>query len=429
VPKDIQEDQSMTQLEQAKSGKITPQMRTVAEIESVDVESLRTHIAEGLVVIPANVNHDELKPVGIGKGLTTKVNANIGTSPSRCNLDAEMRKLEVALAAGADAIMDLSIGGDIDSVRKEVIGKCNRPLGTVPIYQTALESGSPEDMDIEAFLRVFEKHARDGVDFATIHAGVTRGALPLLAERHMGVVSRGGSFMIKWMRVNKAESFLYEHYDRILDIAREYDVTMSLGDGLRPGCIDDATDRAQLHELSVLGELTGRARSKGVQVMVEGPGHVPIGQIEENVKLQKEYCSNAPFYVLGPLPTDCAAGYDHIAGAIGGAIAAAAGADFLCYLTPKEHLGLPDSDDVREGVIVTRIAAHVGDIEKNAGGAREQDRAMSAARTERDWARMEQLSIDPERFSRLVREEERSDQCSMCGEYCALKVYRSDFEA
>jgi phosphomethylpyrimidine synthase len=231
------------------------------------------------------------------------------------------------------------------------------------------------------------------------------------------------------MRVNKAESFLYEHYDRILDIAREYDVTMSLGDGLRPGCIDDATDRAQLHELSVLGELTGRARSKGVQVMVEGPGHVPIGQIEENVKLQKEYCSNAPFYVLGPLPTDCAAGYDHIAGAIGGAIAAAAGADFLCYLTPKEHLGLPDSDDVREGVIVTRIAAHVGDIEKNAGGAREQDRAMSAARTERNWARMEQLSIDPERFSRLVREEERSDQCSMCGEYCALKVYRSDFEA
>ncbi len=416
----------MTQLEAAERGEITPEMEHVAGEEDLDPSVIADKVRSGRVVIPANEKHECLQPVGIGEGLRTKVNANIGTSPSRCELSGEMDKLEAAVDAGADAVMDLSIGGDIDQNRKTVLRNCERPVGTVPIYQCALEQGGPENMTARGFMEGFRKHAQDGVDFATIHAGVTRETIPLLETRKMGVVSRGGSFMIKWMRRHEQESFLYENYDEILDIAREYDVTMSLGDGLRPGCIEDATDEAQVRELRNLGELAKRARDRGVQVMIEGPGHVPLREIAENMRLEKQLCDHAPFYVLGPLPTDSAPGYDHIAGAIGGAIATSKGADFLCYLTPKEHVGLPDADDVREGVVVARIAAHVGDLAKGLDSAIERDRAMSAARAERDWDTMARYALDPVKFTEMLEEEDKTDQCSMCGEYCALKVYREE---
>ncbi|MFW5915773.1 MAG: phosphomethylpyrimidine synthase ThiC, partial [Planctomycetota bacterium] len=344
----------MTQLVAARDGQITPAIERVAADENIEAEVLRDEIARGRVVIPANVHHDNLEPVGIGHGLRTKVNANIGTSPSRCSADEEGAKLQAALEAGADAVMDLSIGGDVDEMRKNVVEDCPRPVGTVPVYQNVLEQGSPAEISAESYLDVLDRHARDGVDFVTVHAGIIRDAIPLLEERKMGVVSRGGSFMIKWMKEHGRESFLYEHYEAILDITSEHDVTLSLGDGLRPGCLDDATDEAQMHELKVLGELAERARERGVQVMIEGPGHVPLQDIAENVRLEREACGEAPFYVLGPLPTDSVPGYDHVAGAIGGAIAASEGADFLCYLTPREHVGLPDRDDVREGVVVAR---------------------------------------------------------------------------
>ena len=415
---------TMTQLEAATAGRTTPEMQHVAAAESVSVEELAARVRDGLVVIPANHNHSGLQPVGVGLGLRTKVNANIGTSPSRCSMEEELAKLRAALEAGADTVMDLSIGGDLDEARRMVIQHCPAPVGTVPLYQAAIEQGGPEKMTLDGFLDVFERNARDGVDFATVHAGVTREAIPLLDSRLMGVVSRGGAFMIRWMREHGAQSFLYEQYDRVLEIARRHDVTLSLGDGLRPGCIADATDEAQIHELKVLGELARRAREGGVQVMIEGPGHIPISQIEENVRLEKEHCDRAPFYVLGPLPTDVAPGYDHIVGGMGGALAAAAGADFLCYLTPKEHVGLPGPQDVREGVMVTRIAAHVGDLAKGVAGAAEADRRMSQARTARDWEAMARLALDPQRFQDLLEGEERGDQCSMCGRWCALKVYR-----
>jgi phosphomethylpyrimidine synthase len=399
-------------------------MERVAEAEAVSVEQLIARIRDGLVVIPASKNHKGLAPIGIGEGLRTKVNANIGTSPARCMLETELEKLRAALDAGADTIMDLSIGGDVDEIRRAVIEHCPAPVGTVPIYQAVIESGEPEAMTLEKYLEVFEKHARDGVDFATVHAGVTLEAVPLLRRRLMGVVSRGGAFLIKWMTVHKKQSFLYEHFDDVLDIAREHDVTLSLGDGLRPGCIQDATDEAQLHELKVLGRLARRCRERGMQVMIEGPGHIPLHQVAENVRLEKEHCDRAPFYVLGPLPTDVGAGYDHIVGAIGGALAAMAGADFLCYLTPMEHVGLPGAEDVREGVIVTRIAAHIGDIAKGIKGAAELDRQISVARGERDWEEMRKFALDPVRFAELLKTEERSDQCSMCGKYCAMKVFR-----
>ncbi len=381
-------------------------------------------ISDGKIVIPVNKKRrGAFKAVGIGGGLRTKVNANIGSSPQRSDTKEELKKLNVAIEAGADAVMDLSIGEDIDENRVQIIESCPRPLGTVPIYQAAREAGDTADFGIKGFLNVLKRQAEDGVDFVTIHSGITRGALPLLEKRLMGVVSRGGSMLIRWMRQSGDENFLYQHYDDILSIAAEYDLTLSLGDGLRPGCIDDATDEAQLHELRVLGELAGRARDAGVQVMIEGPGHVPLGQITENVRLEKEYCKDAPFYVLGPLPTDIAAGYDHFAGAIGGAVAAAAGADFLCYLTPREHIGLPDADDVREGVVLARIAAHIGDIEKNVSGAVEKDRKMSLARSKRDWNEMAKYVIDPQRYLELIGGEEQNDICSMCGELCAVKIY------
>jgi phosphomethylpyrimidine synthase len=403
-------------------------MLRVARSEGVSPDELRDRIGSGLVVVPANANHKGVVPVGIGEGLRTKVNANIGTSPSRCSVEADLRRLHAALDAGADTVMDLSIGGDLDEVRRAVIEQCPVPLGTVPIYQAAIESGGPEAMTLDGYLKVFEKHARDGVDFATVHAGVTREAVPLLRKRLMGVVSRGGAFLVKWMKAYGQQNFLYEHFDDVLAIARQHDVTLSLGDGLRPGCIDDATDEAQVYELKVLGELAERCRQSGVQVMIEGPGHIPLHEIEWNVELEKRHCGRAPFYVLGPLPTDMAPGYDHIVGAIGGALAAKAGADFLCYITPMEHVGLPDEESVRAGVMVTRIAAHVGDLAKGIRGARELDRQMSRARARRDWDEMLKCSLDPVLFARLLNGEERSDQCSMCGKYCALKVFQSAIE-
>ncbi len=416
-----------TQLKEAVNGNLTPQMQSVAETERIPIDKLCEAIAQGKIVIPVNNNRLEIcKPVGIGEGLRTKVNANIGTSPQKSDTGRELSKLKVAIDAGADTMMDLSTGEDIDSTRKKILEVCNIPLGTVPIYQAMRETASLRDMDIGGFLDVLRRHAEDGVDFVTIHAGITRPALPLLENRKMGVVSRGGSFLIRWMREKNQENFLYEYFDEILDVVVEYDLCLSLGDGLRPGCIDDATDEAQLHELKILGDLAARARCAGVQVMIEGPGHVPIGQIRKNVELEKEFCQGAPFYVLGPLPTDIAAGYDHVAGAVGGALAAGAGADFLCYLTPREHIGLPDEQDVREGVVFARIAAHIGDIEKNIPGARERDQKMSEARVKRDWVKMGQYALDQQRYDELVKLEDRTDKCSMCGELCAVKVYQGE---
>jgi phosphomethylpyrimidine synthase len=413
----------VTQLESARKGIVTDHMRTVCADEGVPEPALRGLVEGGLVVVPANREHQGLRAVGIGEGLRTKVNANIGTSPERSGPEAELDKLRAALNAGADAVMDLSIGGDIDRTRRLVIENCPAPLGTVPIYQAALEAGGPTEMSLTSYMRVLERHARDGVDFVTVHAGLRREAVPLAEKRLMGVVSRGGSFLVKWMRAHGRENFLYEHFDELLALAREYDLTMSLGDGLRPGCIQDATDEAQLHELKVLGELTERCRQAGVQVMVEGPGHVPLNQIAENVRLEKERCGRAPFYVLGPLPTDVAPGYDHIVGAIGGALAAACGADFLCYVTPKEHVGLPDAEDVRQGVIVSRIAAHIADVARGLPAACRWDARMSRARTERDWADMARNALDPQRFNALLATESKGDRCSMCGEFCAVKLF------
>ena len=418
----------MTQLESARRGAVTPQMQRVAEAEGLAGEELRDKVAAGTAIVLANAEHANIEPIGVGEGLRTKVNANFGTSPERGGAEGEVAKLRAALGAGADTVMDLSTGGDIDAVRRAIIKACPAPVGTVPIYQAAIEAGGPERMDMASFMRVLERHARDGVDFATVHAGLLREAVPLVERRVMGAVSRGGAFLIKWMRRRRGENFLYEHFDEILDVARRYDVALSLGDGLRPGCIADATDEAQLHELRVLGELAARCREAGVQVMIEGPGHVPLDQIERNVRLAKEWCGAAPFYVLGPLPTDVAPGHDHLVSAVGGALAGAFGADFLCYVTPKEHVGLPDAADVREGVIACRIAAHMADVAKGVAGAAEMDRRMALARADRNWDAMIECALDPQRFTALLAGEEKGDRCSMCGEFCAVKIFREPFE-
>lgn len=424
----------MNQLIKAREGVYTGEMAFVDENEDTSSSSIIANLAKGKMVIPANKNHVHLHPVGIGKGLRVKVNANLGASPAKSCLEDELKKLNVALKAGADTIMDLTVFNDyqkIDEIRKSLIDNCQAPLGTVPIYQAAIEAGGYENMNIDNYLRVFEKHAKDGVDFTTVHAGVTRAAIPLLEKRILGVVSRGGSFLVHWMKKHNKENFIYTYFEKILEIAKEYDVTMSLGDGLRPGAIDDATDKAQLHELRVLGKLAQKCKDYGVQVMIEGPGHVPLNQIEKNVKLEKKICKGAPFYVLGPLPTDIGAGYDHIACAIGGALAGYHGADFLCYVTPKEHIGLPDVEDVRQGVIITKLAAHIADVARGNTVATERDYLMSMARKDFDWKQMQKLSIDPERFKELRRAEceknpalEKTNYCSMCGEYCAMKVYK-----
>jgi phosphomethylpyrimidine synthase len=419
----------MTQLELAREGKISPQMRLVAENEGVEVEFIRQGVAEGTIVIPANIRHENLVPGGIGQGLRTKVNANIGTSSDFGDMATELEKLKVATESGADTVMDLSTGGDISAIRRSIIKSSTLPIGTVPIYQAGIEAiekhGAIVKMSVEDIFTVIEEHARDGVDFMTVHCGVTRAAIDRLKRqgRVADVVSRGGAFLIGWMLHNDRENPLYEDYDRLLEIAREFDVTLSLGDGMRPGCLADATDQAQVEELLTIGELVSRARQAGVQAMVEGPGHLPLNQIEANVKLEKAICKGAPFYVLGPLVTDIAAGYDHITGAIGGAIAAAAGADFLCYVTPAEHLSLPDPEDVRQGVIASRIAAHAADIVKGVAGAAEQDRKMAVARKKLDWEEQARLSLDPT-LARRVHSQHSSEgkACSMCGQFCAMEL-------
>jgi len=375
----------MTQLELAKEGTISPQMQLVAQQEGVEAEFIRQGVANGTIVIPANSKHVNLVPCGIGQGLRTKVNANIGTSSDFGNIDTELEKLRVAIDSGADAVMDLSTGGDISAIRRAIIASSCVPIGTVPIYRAAIDAvdryGAIVKMTVDDLFAAIEEHVSDGVDFITVHCGVTQSAIARLKQqrRVADVVSRGGAFLIGWMLHNERENPLYEYYDRLLEVAREFDVTLSLGDGMRPGSLADATDRAQIEELLVIGELVQRAQQAGVQAMVEGPGHLPLNQIETNVQLEKAVCKGAPFYVLGPMVTDIAAGYDHIAGAIGGAIAAAAGTDFLCYVTPAEHLSLPDSADVKQGVIASRIAAHAGDIIK-IKSAEDWDKRMSMAR-------------------------------------------------
>ncbi|MEW6423495.1 MAG: phosphomethylpyrimidine synthase ThiC [Bacillota bacterium] len=420
----------MTQIMAARSGKITPEMRRVAEKEKVAAELIRERVAAGKVVIPANKKHTNLDPCGIGQGLRTKVNANLGTSSAFPELANELEKLRTALEAGADTVMDLSTAGDLDKIRREILAKCPVPLGTVPVYQAAVDAqekrGSIVAMTVEDIFSVIERQAADGVDFITVHCGVTLEAVDRLKQqgRVADIVSRGGSFLTGWMLHNQRENPFFEYFDRLLEICRCYDVTLSLGDGLRPGCLADATDRAQIQELIVLGELVERAQEAGVQAMVEGPGHVPLDQIETNVKIQKALCREAPFYVLGPLVTDIAPGYDHITAAIGGALAAMAGADFLCYVTPSEHLSLPTVEDVREGVIACRLAGHAADLVKGIPGAREWDLEMAKARKALDWPKQVALAIDPQKAGRYRQERNplEIEACTMCGEFCAMKL-------
>lgn len=419
----------MTQLELAREGRHTDEMKAVAQAEGVDVEFIREGIAEGRIVLPANINHPMEQLCGIGKGLRVKVNANIGTSSDYGDIESEREKLRVSVEHRADTVMDLSTGGDISAIRRAILAESPIPLGTVPIYQAGIEAierrGSIVAMSADDLFGVIEQQAEEGVDFVTVHCGVTQAAIERLKRegRVMDIVSRGGAFLLGWILYHERENPLYQQYDRLLEIARRFDVTLSLGDGLRPGSIVDATDRAQVEELIVLGELVERAREAGVQVMVEGPGHVPLDQVVANVQIEKSLCHGAPFYVLGPLVTDVAAGYDHIAGAIGGAVAAMAGADFLCYVTPSEHLGLPDPDDVRDGIIASRIAAHAADIVNGVRGAWEWNRDMSRARKRLDWEEQVRLCIDPTKARRVHAHHESSGAaCSMCGDFCAMEL-------
>ena len=419
----------MTQLELARRGTVSPPMKHVAEKEGVGTDFIIQGLTDGEIVIPANVNHTNLVPCGIGEGLRTKVNANIGTSSDFCELNTELRKLQTAIDFGADTVMDLSTGGDISAIRKAIMNVSTAPVGTVPIYQAGIEAienrGAIVNMSVDDLFAVIEEHAKDGVGFMTVHCGVTQASIARLRKqsRMTDIVSRGGAFLIGWMLHNDRENPLYQYYDRLLGLALEYDFTLSLGDGLRPGCLADATDRAQIEELIILGELVDYSREAGVQAMIEGPGHLPLNQIATNVQLEKSLCRGAPFYVLGPLVTDIGAGYDHITAAIGGAIAAAAGADFLCYVTPTEHLSLPNIEDVKEGVIASRIAAHAGDIVKGVKGVKDWDEQMSRARKALDWEKQAELSLDPE-LSQQVHGKIPAGgvTCSMCGKYCAMAI-------
>lgn len=419
----------MTQLAQAKRGIITEEMKQVAEDEHLEPEVVAEGVAKGSIVIPKNINR-KFNPRGIGEGLKTKVNANFGTSEVHNLLEEELEKLRVAVEAKADSVMDLSTGGDLNAIRQEILKRSPLMVGTVPIYQIMVEFAcrgethgeiTPDDI-----FSVIEKHAQQGVDFITIHCGVTRDSVERLEKegRIGGIVSRGGAFLIRWMEHHGRENPLYQDFGRLVEIARNYDVTLSLGDGLRPGAIADATDRCQVQELVTLGELAHYAFDQDVQVMIEGPGHIPLDQIVLNVQLEKALCRGAPFYVLGPLPTDIAPGYDHITASIGGAIAAAAGADFLCYVTPAEHLRLPTVEDVREGVIAARIAAHCGDVVKGVKGARQLDEEMSGRRKALDWEEMYKLAIDPQRAREMRRQSEAYIEkvCSMCGKFCSIRM-------
>ena len=426
-----------TQIEAAKRGQITEEMRIVAKDEDESPQALCHRIAEGTVIITRNIERENVHPIGIGKGLRTKVNANIGTSPDLCDLKLEIEKAKVAVKYGADTIMDLSTAGDLNEIRKAIIKTVNVPVGTVPIYQAAIEAakkkGAIIHMTEDDIFNTIEKHAKDGVDFMTVHCGVTQQIVTKLARhpRLMGVVSRGGTFLAAWILHHKRENPLYANYDYLLEIAKKYDFALSLGDGLRPGCIFDSTDWAQIEELLTIGELVERARAANVQVMVEGPGHLPLNDVTANVQLEKAICKDAPFYVLGPVVTEIAPGYDHIVGAIGGALAGLAGADFLCYLTPAEHLGLPSLEDVKEGVIVTRIAAHAADIAKLGAKASSRDLAMAKARASLDWKGQFENAIDPDKAKKIHgRIKPKSPEtCSMCSEYCAIKILREALKA
>ena len=420
----------MTQLEYAKNNIITPVMKHIAKDEGVPVKQIQKYVKDGKVVIPLNKNHNIKTPCGIGSGLKTKINANIGTSTDKSQIKTEIEKLKIAIKYGSDTVMDLSVGGDLKKIRKQILRYSTIPVGTVPVYEIAVNAQAKNDnflnFSIDDILETLEFQAKEGVDFFTIHAGVTKKSINTLKKhkRILDVVSRGGAIIAAWMNFYKKENPFYEHFDKILDIAYEYDVTISLGDGLRPGSILDATDRAQISELRILGELATRARKRNVQVMIEGPGHVPLHQIKKNILLEKKICHQAPFYVLGPLVTDVAAGYDHITASIGGALAASFGADFLCYVTPSEHLRHPSIEDVKEGVIASRIAAHAADIAKGIKGAIIWDKEMSLARKKRDWNKQIKLSIDPIKAKayRASSKPHLLDVCTMCGKYCSIKM-------
>jgi phosphomethylpyrimidine synthase len=420
----------MTHLEYAKRGIATALIKRIALLEDIPVPAILRRIKEGRIVIPLNKNHSIKKACAIGYGLRTKVNANIGTSTDRATTPVELKKLKIAVSSGADTVMDLSIGGQIGWVRREILRHSPVPVGTVPIYEIAVEAqkkrGDFLKFDIAEILETLKAQAEDGVDFFTIHAGVTRRSLSVLKrnKRLLGIVSRGGAILARWISCHKKENPFFQHFDQILDLAYRYDVTLSLGDGLRPGSIWDATDRAQIAELKILGDLAVRARKRHVQVIIEGPGHVPLGEIEKNILLQKKICRNTPFYVLGPLVTDVASGHDHIAASIGAALAGSFGADFLCYVTPSEHLRHPSAEDVKEGVVASKIAAHAADLAKGIKSAREWDKQISEARNNRDWKRQVALSIDPVKAAkyRLSSRPKPKDVCTMCGRYCSIKL-------
>jgi len=434
--KQRENDTVRTQMYYAKKGIITGEMEYVAKIENIDPEFLRSEIARGRCIIPANVNHPHLVPMAIGMATKCKVNANIGSSALSSDIDGEIEKVDASLKYGADTIMDLSTGGDLDEIRKAVIAHSTVPVGTVPMYQILHDCNDKiENLTIEEMLKTLEKQAQQGVSYFTIHAGFLLRFMPHVAKRKMGIVSRGGSLMAAWMMHYHKENPFYDAFDDILDICRKYDVALSLGDSLRPGCLYDASDDAQLSELKILGELTLKAWEKDVQVMIEGPGHVPLNQIERNMKLEREYCHEAPFYILGPLTTDIAAGYDHISSAIGAAVGGWHGASMLCYVTCKEHLGLPNADDVREGIIAYKIAAHSADIARGRPNARDIDDEMSDARYGFDWNRQFELSLDPDKAREYHDETlpqdvfKEAEFCSMCGpKFCSYKITQSIVE-
>jgi phosphomethylpyrimidine synthase len=421
---------NVTQLHLARQGLVTEEIAHVAARERLAPELVRAEVARGRMVIPANVSHPELEPIGIGVAATCKINANIGNSAVTSDVNCELAKLRVCLKYGADTVMDLSTGGDIPLIREAILRASPLPVGTVPIYECLTHVKDVVDLTAKQLLEIIEAQAAQGVDYMTIHAGVLRDFIPLAKSRITGIVSRGGALMAQWMLANKAENPLYTHFDAICEIFKKYDVTFSLGDGLRPGCLADASDAAQFAELKVLGELTRKAWKHDVQVMVEGPGHVPLDQIPMNMEKERELCDEAPFYVLGPLVTDIAPGYDHITSAIGAAVAAQHGAAMLCYVTPAEHLGLPDIDDVRQGIVAYKIAAHAADVARQRPGARERDDALSRARYAFDWKKQFELSLDPD-AARTKHDEtlpheafKSAEFCSMCGpKFCSMKIH------
>ena len=423
----------VTQIALAREGAITDVMRRVAEKEKLEPELVRQEVASGRMIIPANIHHlaRRLDPIGIGRPCTVKINANFGNSAVTSDIENELEKLRTAVRYGADTVMDLSTGGDIDRIRQAIIDEATVPVGTVPVYQAVAQVKRVEDLTPDDFIEMIEHQAKQGTDYQTIHAGILLEYLPLTVNRITGIVSRGGAIMAQWMFYHHRQNPMYERFDDICDIFAKYDVTFSLGDSLRPGCIADASDEAQFAELRTLGELTRRARERGCQVMVEGPGHVPMDQIQMNVEKEQEWCDGAPFYTLGPIVTDIAPGYDHITSAIGAAMIGWYGASLLCYVTPKEHLGLPDLDDVRQGVIAYKIAAHAADVARGHPGARQRDDELSRARYEFDWERQFELSLDPETARRMHDETlghdvfKHAEFCSMCGpKFCSMQISR-----